>query len=83
MALIQQKDGWLPAKIHGQIPYVAGADIEATVVAALKKLMIPSQVPAYTDIKYQIKNSVTIAVSGKGKHTPKQMKANILVFELD
>jgi hypothetical protein len=81
VSLIQTTDGWLPTKIHGEVVLPDGADIEATILAALKKLMIPSQIPAYTDIRYQIKTDITTA--GKTKLSTKASTTQRLFFELD
>jgi hypothetical protein len=81
MALIQTTDGWLPTKVHGEVVLPAGADIEATIVAALRKLIIPSQVPGYKDILYQIKTDVTTA--NKLKFSTKKNKTQTIWFELD
>jgi hypothetical protein len=79
--LIQQDNGWLATKVHGEIILPAGADIEATIVSALRKLMIPSQVPSYKDIRYQIKTDVITA--GKVKLSTRVSKIQRIYFELD
>jgi hypothetical protein len=81
MALIQTMGGWLPTKIHGEVEFPAGADIETTIVAALRKLIIPSQIPGYKDIYYQIKTDVTTA--GKSKLSTRASKIQRIYFELD
>lgn len=54
MTLIEQPDPWVPTKFCGELPFPYGADIEATVAAGLKALMVPTQIPQYDTIKYCI-----------------------------
>lgn len=52
MVLSPQSQPWTPTKLSGELPFPYGADIEATIAAGIKNLVIPTQIPAYSTIKY-------------------------------
>lgn len=52
MLLLQVPQPWLPSQLHGEVPFPYGADAEATIIAEVKKSVIPSQIPSYSAIKY-------------------------------
>lgn len=52
MILSPQAQPWIPERLNGELPLSYGADIEATVAAGIKKLVIPTQIPYYNTIKY-------------------------------